>query len=170
MIHDFPNKSNKLILSVIYLGKKMIIGSMMERNFRSFEGIENNKIAFRKGINIIVGENNVGKSSLLRALRIVGTQIKHENSDIFKMEGNRELIIELEIELDKNEMRELLSYITGNSDYLLDSKNLDRFIKDLGNKFLITFSSKNNFSLETTTLRFHNHFAYLIKSFSKKPK
>ena len=145
----------------------MIVGSIKARNFRSFEGIADNRIIFRKGINIIVGENNVGKSSLLRALKIASGQIKHEQSDIFKMEGIRELIIEIEIRLDNKEMRDLLSYITGNSKHLLDSNNLNRFVKDLGDQFVIKYSSSKGFSFKTSTLRFQGANAYLIKNFSR---
>ena len=106
--------------------------SLKTKNFRSFEGVnKENKIFCRNRINIIVGENNVGKSSLLRVLKIVSGQIIPTNVDIYKKEGNRELIIESELELNLNEMKDLISYITGNSKYLHNSENLIRFAEKL---------------------------------------
>ncbi len=146
----------------------MNILSLTVKNFRSFEGLEKNRIILRKGINVIVGENDVGKSSLLRALQITGGQIGHERKDIFKLEGRRELVIELELEFNKEEMEGFLSYITGNSNYLNDLKNYDRFVKDLGSIIFLKFSHRHGLLAETHVLRFQKSTAYLIKDSSAR--
>jgi putative ATP-dependent endonuclease of OLD family len=46
----------------------MYIAKLAIRNFRCFQGTD---VEFQPGINVIVGENNAGKTALLRALRLV---------------------------------------------------------------------------------------------------
>ena len=66
----------------------MNVLSLEVKNFRSFEGTDREiKFVLRKGINVIVGENNVGKSSLLRAIQIIAGQINPTGSDFFKGGG-----------------------------------------------------------------------------------
>ena len=50
------------------------ISSLRLKNFRSLKdsNADNNMFVMRKGVNFIVGENNVGKSSFLRGLAIFG--------------------------------------------------------------------------------------------------
>lgn len=144
----------------------MNILSLKVKNFRPFKGADKEvKIVFRKGINVIVGENNVGKSSLLRALQIISGQTSSINSDFFKGKSNNEQVLEVELELGKNELKELISNITGNNKYLRKAENLERFIKDFGNKFFLTYSSIAGFSLKTDVLSFRGPRAVLIRDF-----
>lgn len=46
----------------------MYIAKLAIRNFRCFRDVE---VAFQPGVNVIIGENNAGKTALLRALRYV---------------------------------------------------------------------------------------------------
>ena len=46
----------------------MYVASIQVQNFRCFEDIE---VEFNPGVNVIIGENNAGKTTLLRAMGLV---------------------------------------------------------------------------------------------------
>ncbi len=147
----------------------MNILSLKVRNFRSFEGVgEEVKISLRKGINFIVGENNVGKSSLFRALQIISGSIGPTGSDFYKGEAKIEQLLEIELELNNNELKDLISNITGNNILLRKPENLARFARDLGQKFFLTFSSTTGFSMKTGALMFKQQYAELIRDYETK--
>ena len=55
----------------------MYLERIKVRNFRCFN--DNGIVAnFRKGVNVIVGENNTGKSALIDALRIAFSAAQHQ--------------------------------------------------------------------------------------------
>jgi putative ATP-dependent endonuclease of OLD family len=139
----------------------MRVLSLKVKNFRAFEGIgEEVKILLNNGITVIVGENNVGKSSLLRALRIIAAQISFDNRDFHKGERGNERILELEFQIDRNELKKFLNYITGNSKFLKDQENLKRFTTDLGNHFILSIS-RYGLTLQTEELMFRSNHLQL---------
>jgi len=71
--------------------KIMYISRLLIRNFRAFEFIE---FSFNEGLNVIIGENNSGKSAIIDALRIC---LGHGKSD------NGIFIQESDLHLDPND-------------------------------------------------------------------
>lgn len=69
----------------------MYISKLIIRNFRAFEFVE---LSFNKGLNVIIGENNSGKSAIIDALRIC---LGHGKSD------NGIFIQESDLHLDPND-------------------------------------------------------------------
>lgn len=67
--------------------KIMYISRLLIRNFRAFEFIE---LCFNEGLNVIIGENNSGKSAIIDALRICLGHGKSENM-IFIQESDLHL-------------------------------------------------------------------------------
>jgi len=147
----------------------MNILSLKVKNFRSFERTESEiEFVLRKGINVIVGENNVGKSSLLRVLRIISGQIGHSQLDFYKEEQQRELLLEIELELNNDEMKYFVGKLVGINKYLDKPENLNRFIKDFGNIFSLKYSSKSGFSITSSFFRFDQKFGFLVTNYSPK--
>lgn len=80
--------------------------SLKIRNFRSF-GEKAVEIAFSDGLNLMVGENNVGKSTILRSLNILKGGYSFTSNDYYKGETNRKLLIEANIKLSLTEAQNL---------------------------------------------------------------
>ena len=76
----------------------MLLKEITIRNFRSFPE-EPQSIRLGKGINTIVGENNSGKTNILKAIELClnAGQIA-QATDFFKGEIDREIEISLSIE------------------------------------------------------------------------
>jgi len=86
------------------------------KNFRSYRE-KNSKegITFRSGINLLVGENNAGKSNLLKALDLLKGETQLTPNDYYGgIENEKEVCIELEVEFTSREQKEILAFLMGN--------------------------------------------------------
>jgi len=79
----------------------MIIKSLMLKNFRAYKNI---KINFDNNMNVIIGQNDIGKSTILEALDIFFGQdvIKIDITDWNKDKEGNEIIIGIEFLIDEN--------------------------------------------------------------------
>ena len=57
----------------------MHISELRLRNFRCFQ---NTSVQFREGLNVIIGENNAGKTTILKALDLVFNNTKSRRLSI----------------------------------------------------------------------------------------
>ena len=95
----------------------MYISELRIRNFRSFSD-EENIIEFNPGLNVLVGENDSGKSAILDAIRLVmGTTDLSwsgvEEKDFFNEDISREILIVLKFsDLTETEKAIFLEYLT----------------------------------------------------------
>lgn len=95
----------------------MYISELKIRNFRSFSDDEN-IIEFNPGLNVLVGENDSGKSAILDAIRLVlGTTDLGwnavEEKDFFNEDTSREILIVLRFsDLSETEKATFLEYLT----------------------------------------------------------
>jgi predicted ATP-dependent endonuclease of OLD family len=86
------------------------------KNFRSYcEKNFKEGITFGSGINLLVGENNAGKSNLLRALDLLkGETLLTPNDYYGGIENKKEVYLELEVEFTSRELKEILAFLMGN--------------------------------------------------------
>lgn len=117
-------QSIKISIGSIYAeygGQPMYLQSVSINNFRCFGEIQT--IQFKKGLNVLIGENDSGKSAVVDAIRIaLGTTdqswYRIEPSDFHKEEQHREIKIVLKFcDLSDDEQAaflECLSYETDN--------------------------------------------------------
>lgn len=102
----------------------MIIRKVILENFRAYKYIE---IPFNEGINVIVGKNDVGKSTILEALDIFFGQnnikIDIEDKNVFS-EGNVAITIVFEIDNNKEYLIDSDVRINLSDEYLLNKDNL----------------------------------------------
>jgi predicted ATP-dependent endonuclease of OLD family len=100
------------------------------KNFRSL-GNKYLTIQFSDGINLIVGENNVGKTSIFKALDIMLSRRGLSDNDYFKGNKLSDLTIESEFELSKKEQAEW-----GRTKVAIANRG------GFGNRFLFSYSTK----------------------------
>jgi putative ATP-dependent endonuclease of OLD family len=114
----------------------MIIKSLEIRNFRSFDETSS-PLKFSDGINIIVGENNVGKSNILKSLELLkGRELSPE--DYYKGETDREIRITAVIELNEEEMKNFAGHFVERR----RPKQVERVMAGLKKTFELEYSSK----------------------------
>jgi putative ATP-dependent endonuclease of the OLD family len=119
----------------------MQIKAVTIKNFRSFSG-EPQMLRLGNGINTIVGENNSGKTNILRAIELcLNTGASAQSADFFKDETDREIEISLLIELD--------------------DKSLKIFIKDFVNSPI--FQKMESLQPRTITLQFSSYLGRSIR-------
>lgn len=112
------------------------------KNFRSFgERNSENRIVFKDGMNLVVGENNVGKSNLLKALDIFKTSFSPDANDWHVGDRRKELFAELEVELTDNELTEFVENLIGPA-HSIASNKMNRIMRELGRSICLTFSSR----------------------------
>ena len=119
------------------------------KNFRSF-GNEGINLRLKDGLNMIVGENNVGKSNIMRALKlladILDAKINDINkSDFYKGVTGKELEIFVDFELsDKylDEVYQIIKKSIQKSDGSLDENFFNVFKKVFGRKVKIILTHK----------------------------
>lgn len=96
----------------------MYLSSLRIKNFRCFDGNEHN-ITFKKGLNVLVGENDSGKSAIMDAIKLVlGTTdmnwYRVEKEDFYKEDTTLEIEIVCKFEDlnddEKGAFLECLSY------------------------------------------------------------
>ena len=122
----------------------MKIVNLRVRNFRSF-GDKPTEIIFGDGVNLIVGENNVGKSAILKSLDVLKGEYSLTPNDYYKGGGNRELQIEAEAKLSKAELRRFV--VPFASPHHMDKEKVERISSDIGNKICIAYSSRRGYYL-----------------------
>lgn len=100
--------------SVNWFGQKiMYLSELKAQHFRQFEDFS---MAFNKGLNLLVGENNAGKSSVIDAIRLVldttsAEWVNLKSTDF--LNGKNELQIQLKFEdLSLRESGLFLEYLT----------------------------------------------------------
>lgn len=96
-----------------HIGENMYLSNLKINNFRQFEDFS---LALNKGLNLLVGENNAGKSSVIDAVRIVLDTTSVEWMSIKStdfLSGKNELYIQLKFEdLSARELGLFLEYLT----------------------------------------------------------
>lgn len=85
-----------------------------ELSIQNFKSIEEEKIDFNKGLNILVGPNNAGKTNIIEAIDLLLGDVYLPNFEpttdhFFDGEEDREIIIEAILESDDNELKEIIS-------------------------------------------------------------
>jgi putative ATP-dependent endonuclease of OLD family len=140
------------------------------RNYRSFgEGIENEHIEFKDGLNLVVGENNVGKSNILRATEAFNHQGQWDDSDWYTGKRDKEFTTEMEIELDEKEQKEIIQLL------IIRHKNLEpemqkRLIAELGAMACFMFSSVKGRRIKIKEFYFSGSQARLNDTFGQSAK
>lgn len=147
--------------------KAMKLANLKIKNFRSFgERSAQKKIRFKDGINLIVGENNVGKSTILRALELLcgpGDPSLYTN-DWNAGIREKEVVIELEVELSNKELRTFLKPLI--QGHFEDAKKVKRILQDLGRKICFIYSSKKGFLVKIRKLYIEGTSAKLTSDFA----
>jgi len=115
----------------------MIIKTIEIKNFRSFDD-RSFSVRFNDGINILVGENNVGKSNILRSFELLkGRDLSPE--DYYKGETDREIRITATVRLDSDEMEHFLKRLVPGA----NSKQTRRLLSQFKRTFQLEYSSKS---------------------------
>jgi len=139
--------------------------SLEIRNFRSF-GDEGAKITFGDGTNIIVGENNVGKSAILKCLDILKEEYRLTPNDYHKGETNRELFVEAGVQLNDVELQNLTDMFLGSRQR---NPNLIREISSIfGNIVSLTYSSKRGLYFRLGELHFSKEYCQLVSGLDRR--
>lgn len=105
------------------------------RNFRSFSNDQLSELNFGPGLNIVVGKNNSGKSTVLNAIDYLRGQISADLDDRFSGRSDELPLVEATFELDKSDIRSFLSPLL----FDLSSK-----------KEILTFQSRHPFEFTYT--------------------
>jgi predicted ATPase len=112
------------------------------KNYRSFgERNAEKKITLKDGINLIVGENNAGKSNFLKALEIFKTSYSPEVNDWYVGDQGKELFAELEMELSDSELKDFVRSMIGPTNSV-DPQKVKRVMEEFGRSICLTFSSR----------------------------
>lgn len=99
----------------------MILKKLILKNFRGYDSLE---VPFDKNFNVIIGKNDIGKSTILEALEIFfnnNNSVKMEVQDLHVWATKKEIKIGVVLDVDKTK------------DYLIDSENKT----NLGDEFLL---------------------------------
>jgi len=115
-------------------------------NFRSFSSSGNRKpLVFRKGINTIVGENNVGKSSILKALDLVTRAYNPSDEDFHKSETDLPISISLKVKLHEEELSQIIAKVLKDE---INSQVVKQIVNDMGYiavyHYLVSVNSSNS--------------------------
>lgn len=123
----------------------MKIVSLKIRNFRSF-GDESAEITFGDGANIIVGENNVGKSTILKCLDLLKGEYNLTPNDYHKGESTRELCVEANVQLNDAELPAFIDRFLGS--HQRDENVIQEVSSIFGNVIPFGYSPKRGFYLQ----------------------
>lgn len=139
----------------------MKIQELKITNYRAYS--ENSQtVKFKPNLNILVGENNVGKSAILRSIEILAGTKSVDKKDYHKTETRREIRIEAILNLDKSEIDSFIATSLKHKDYKKIAK-LREIFKDVR----CSFSSRDGFFVEFDGLRFFDGIVTLNK---RRPK
>jgi putative ATP-dependent endonuclease of OLD family len=101
----------------INLGDDMRLISLRLKNFRSYgEGNSRESahtLIFKEGINLVVGENNVGKSNILRSFEFITGSLQLDDTDRYCGNVENEVLLELEVLFADEELREFSRALSG---------------------------------------------------------
>jgi putative ATP-dependent endonuclease of OLD family len=87
-----------------------------ELQIRNFKSIKDETIKFNKGLNILVGPNNAGKTNIIEAIDLLLGDAYLPNFEpttdhFFEGKENNEIIIEATLDCDNNELNEIIPEI-----------------------------------------------------------
>ncbi|TMN21858.1 ATP-binding protein [Lentibacillus cibarius] len=102
----------------------MKLAKLHLKNFRGYRDIE---VKFNENLNILIGKNDVGKSTILDALNIFfNDEVKPETSDCYKNASEKviEISISFEIESDELVILDASNPTSLENEYLLNKENL----------------------------------------------
>ncbi len=121
----------------------MILQKLDVKNFRSFdeEGIS---IKFNRGVNLIVGENNVGKTNILQSLEIpnIPQPRSFSTEDYYKGENKREIQIDIVVEFDEKEIKDIVEEIF--SELEERPNDIQSIISEFGKEIKLSYSSRRD--------------------------
>jgi len=119
--------------------------SLKIRNFRSF-GDKATQIEFGDGVNLLVGENNVGKSTILKSFDLLKGDFKPTPNDFHKGESRRELLVEAKFRLNKREARSFIMPFV--QSFQGEKEKVNRFLRFfLKHRVSLTYSSRRGIYL-----------------------
>ncbi|MFA0693157.1 ATP-dependent nuclease [Vibrio splendidus] len=124
----------------------MYLSQLKANNFRQFKDFS---IVFNRGLNLLVGENNAGKSSVIDAIRLVldttsAEWVSLKDSDF--LAGKQELSIELKFEgLSESEMGIFLEHLTNEEIDGDGNPDISVLYLRLSAKLTTNFSKKTQF-------------------------
>ncbi|MEZ8628645.1 ATP-dependent endonuclease [Vibrio splendidus] len=131
---------------IFQVGLIMYLSQLKANNFRQFKDFS---IVFNRGLNLLVGENNAGKSSVIDAIRLVldttsAEWVSLKDSDF--LAGKQELSIELKFEgLSESEMGIFLEHLTNEEIDGDDNPDISVLYLRLSAKLTTNFSKKTQF-------------------------
>lgn len=139
----------------------MYISSFRVKNYKSFN--DSGEVEFNKGINIITGQNNAGKTSFIQALSLKFQNRPHASTKVKKNVNvvlNPTSIAEISIIISKNELADLLFndtrqqvvFPTDHSGVSNDLSNRNVRNEFLSKSLKINFDVKENGSLDSIWL------------------
>jgi putative ATP-dependent endonuclease of OLD family len=132
-------------------------------NYRAYSE-DGQTVQFKPGINIIVGENNIGKSAILKAIEFL-TRAETESvaaKDFYKNETQREISIKALFRLSQREMEILF----GDQVVRYPSNKMDE-LRNLFGVIGFSYSSKDGFSLNFGNI---HCFGSIVTIEAKRPK
>jgi len=136
------------------------------KNFRSYRE-KNSKegITFGNGINLLVGENNAGKSNLLKALDLLKGENPLTPNDYYGgIENEKEVYLELEVEFTSRELKGILGFLVESSNI---SKTKTEKIQDDLRRARFSYSSKTGSMVRIMQLYVKEAEARLDSDFSE---
>jgi len=88
-----------------------------ELKIQNFKSIENETIEFNKGLNILVGPNNAGKTNIVEAIDLLLGDVYLPNFEpttdhFLNGEENKEIIVEVTLNCDNDELKEIVPGIS----------------------------------------------------------
>ena len=98
---------------LVYRGETMRLIRMRVTNFSSFK--DTGWIEFSPGINLIVGQNNAGKSALLRVFDQSLEDNRHRNTAEYQQERLERPGIEFDLDVSGHEVEDAMSTCTARS-------------------------------------------------------
>jgi len=136
---------------------------MIIKNFRSFgQGNEGDRITFKDGINLIVGENNAGKSTILRATELFGEEKSLNENDWHAGPGGKEIVVEMEMELNEKEQLDFIRQLARTKESQIP-ENINRLVLDFGNRISLILTDKGRW-LKAKDLYISHNQAYLTQN------
>jgi len=143
----------------------MKIVSLKIRNFRSF-GDESAEISFGDGANIIVGENNVGKSTILKCLDLLKGEYDITPNDYHKGESTRELCVEASVQLNDVEFQSFIDMFLGSR--RRDENVIQEISSVFGNVMSFGYSSKRGLYLQFGELHVSGNGCQLVSELDRR--
>lgn len=123
------------------------------KNFRSFgERDAEDRIRFGDGINLIVGENNVGKSNLLRVLEVFKSKnYPFEDNDWHCGVKENEILMELDVDIGHTEFASFSKIFGGGM--RKHAQRVTQALQDYGRVIHVVYSSGKGFSAKQERIK-----------------